>query len=144
MKIAVGSDEKTKLTDYVNEELMKRKHKIELFGPLADKKEEYVDVSRKVAESVARKNCDEGILFCYTGTGASIVANKIRGIRAALCFDAESAKGARKWNHANVLVLSLRLTKPLVKEILDAWLSTPYGNEEFDIRNVKKINELDK
>jgi ribose 5-phosphate isomerase B len=144
MKIAIGSDEKTSLTDFVIKEIKKRCHEVKLFGPLANKNEEYVDVSRKLAESVANKECDEGILFCWTGTGASIAANKIPRIRAALCFDAESAKGARKWNHANILVMSLRLTsKTLAKEILDTWFSTPYGKEDFDVRNVKKINEIE-
>jgi ribose 5-phosphate isomerase B len=144
MKIAIGSDEKTKLTDFVIEYLKKKGYGIKLFGPLANKKEEYVVVSRKVAESVANKEYEEGVLFCWTGTGASIVANKIPGIRAALCFDAESAKGARRWNNANVLVMSLRLTsKTAAKRILDAWFSTPYGKEDFDIRNVKKISEIE-
>jgi ribose 5-phosphate isomerase B len=145
MKIAIGSDEKTSLTDFVIKEIKKKDYEIKLFGPLANKKEEYVVVSRKVAESVANKECEEGVLFCWTGTGASIVANKIPGIRAALCFDAESAKGARRWNHANVLVMSLRLTsETLAKEMLDAWFSTPYGKEDFDIRSVKKINEIER
>jgi len=144
MKIAIGSDEKTSLTDFVIKEIKKKGHEVKLFGPLANKNEEYVDVSRKLAESVADKECGEGILFCWTGTGASIAANKIPRIRAALCFDAESARGARKWNHANILVMSLRLTsETLAKEMLDAWFSTPYGKEDFDVRNVKKINEIE-
>ena len=73
----------------------------------------------------------KGIVFCWTGTGASIAANKVRGIRAALCHDAETARGARIWNRANVLALSLRATsEALAKEILEAWFATPYSDDE--------------
>jgi len=112
MKIAVGSDERTHLTGVVIEELQKRGHDLLLFGPLAENDPE-VDwplTSSKVAESVATHKADEGIVFCWTGTGASIAANKVPGIRAALCQDAETARGARIWNHANVLALSRRAT----------------------------------
>ena len=97
MKIAVGSDERTHLTDTVIEDLQKRGHDLLLFGPLAENDPE-VDwplTSSKVAESVATHKADEGIVFCWTGTGASIAANKVPGIRAALCQDAETARGAR-------------------------------------------------
>ncbi|MCB0618498.1 MAG: RpiB/LacA/LacB family sugar-phosphate isomerase, partial [Saprospiraceae bacterium] len=83
--------------------------------------------------------------FCWTGTVSSIAANNVKGVRAALCVDAEEVRGARKCNHANVLVLSLRLTSEgLAKEILDAWFSTPYGKEEFDLRNVERVNKYEK
>lgn len=123
MKIAVGSDEQTHLTEMVLEELRKRGHELILFGPLAENDPE-VDwplTSSKVAEAVSTHKADEGIVFCWTGTGASIAANKVPGIRAALCHDAETARGARTWNHANVLALSLRATsEAMAKEILEA------------------------
>ncbi len=145
MRVAVGSDERTGLTDFVIDELRRRGHEVELFGPLAGVEREWAEVGREVAEAVAGGRCDEGILFCWTGTGACIAANKVPGVRAALCVDAETARGARKWNHANVLVMSLRLTsEPVAKEILDAWFSTPYGEEEFDVRNVRRIEELER
>jgi len=109
MRIAVGSDERTHLTDAVIEELKKRGHDLILFGPLTENDSE-VDwplVSSNTAGAVATGRADEAIVFCWTGTGASIAANKVQGIRAALCYDAETARGARIWNHANVLALSL-------------------------------------
>ena len=90
-------------------------------------------VARHVAEAVAAGAADEGILFCWTGTGVTIAANKVPGIRAALCSDAETARGARLWNNANVLCLSLRRTSEVIaREILDAWFSTRYNPNETD------------
>ncbi len=144
MRIAVGSDERTELTDFVVDELRRRGHDVELFGPLAGEDVEWAEVGLKVAEAVARGECDEGVLFCWTGTGVCIAANKVPGIRAALCVDAETARGARRWNHANVLVMSLRLTSiPVAREILDAWFSTPYGEDDFDVRNVRRVGEIE-
>ena len=146
ISVAVGSDEKTHLTDFVIEELNKRGHSVQLYGPLAGKNEkEWAEVSEELAESVASGQCEEGVLFCWTGTGSSIAANKVPRIRAALCFDAETARGARKWNHANVLVMSLRLTSEIqAKEILDAWFSTPFGEENFDRRNVERLSDMER
>ena len=131
MKIAVGSDERAQLTDSVVEELRRRGHEVELFGPLAGEPLSWPEVALGVAESVVSGKVQEGVLFCWTGTGVCIAANKVPGIRAALCVDAETARGARKWDHANLLALSLRLTSQAVaKEILDAWFSTPFSEEE--------------
>ncbi|HLE02165.1 MAG TPA: RpiB/LacA/LacB family sugar-phosphate isomerase [Dehalococcoidia bacterium] len=132
MKLAAGSDERTHLTDFVVEELRRRGHDVELFGPLAGEPLLWPEVARRVAERVASGKVQEGVLFCWTGTGVCIAANKVPGIRAALCADAETARGARKWDHANVLALSLRLTPEAVSgEILDAWFSTPFSEEEL-------------
>ena len=103
MKIAVASDEKTHLTDFVVEDLKARGHEVQLFGPLKDEALPWTLASEQLAEAVAKGEADEGVLFCYTGTGASIAANKVPGIRAALCGDAQTARGARWWNDANVL-----------------------------------------
>ena len=131
MKLAAGSDERTHLTDFVVEELRRRGHDVELFGPLTGEPLLWPEVARRVAERVASGKVQEGVLFCWTGTGVCIAANKVPGIRAALCADAETARGARKWDHANVLALSLRLTPEAVAgEILDAWFSTPFSEEE--------------
>jgi len=144
IRIAVGSDERTHLTDFVVRELNKRGHDVILIGPLAGGKEEWAEVSIQVAERVVRGECDQGILFCWTGTGSSIAANKVPGIRAALCFDGETAKGARKWNHANILVMSLRLTSEAqAKEMLDTWFSTSWGTEDFDVRNVDLVKRIE-
>jgi ribose 5-phosphate isomerase B len=143
MKIAVGSDERTHLTDFVIDELRKRGMEVELHGPLGGEKLEWTDVAREVSERVSEGACDQGILFCWTGTGVSIAANKVPGIRAALCQDAKTAEGARKWNDANVLAMSLRATSPIVAaEILDAWLGS--GPEENEKKNIEKINEIEK
>jgi ribose 5-phosphate isomerase B len=145
MKLAVGSDERTHLTDSVVEELKKRGHQVELFGPLRGENELWPEVAQEVAERVAQGKADEGVLFCWTGTGVSMAANKVPGIRAALVHDAETAKGARLWNRANVLCMSLRATPEVVaKEILDAWFETPLGTDAVDVQCVEKVGEIEK
>ena len=143
MKIALGSDERTHLTDFVIEELRKRGIELELHGPLSGENIQWADVAQNVAERVANGKCDQGILFCWTGTGVSMAANKVPGIRAALCADAETARGARKWNDANVLAMSLRLTSPIIaKEIIDAWFSASLEKDEAtNVEKVKAIEE---
>ena len=143
MKIAVGSDEKTVLTDAVIEELRGRGHEVRLFGPLAGEPLEWADVGERVARCVASGEYDCGVLFCWTGTGVSIAANKVPGVRAALCTDPETARGARKWNDANVLVMSLRLTSPQVaKEILEAWFAT--GPDPSERHNIDKVSAIER
>lgn len=139
MKLVVGSDERTFVTDAVVAELRRRGHEVEWAGAAAEGVEgaaatmAWPHVARHVAEAVAAGAADEGILFCWTGTGVTIAANKVPGIRAALCADAETARGARLWNNANVLCLSLRLTSEVVaREILDAWFSARYNPNETD------------
>ena len=114
MRIAFGSDERTALTDTVVR-----------VGPLDGGDQGWAEVGRTVGELVAAGDCNSAVLFCWTGTGASIAANKVSGVRAALCTDATTAAGARRWNDANVLVMGLRLTSPEVAhEMLDAWFTT--------------------
>jgi ribose 5-phosphate isomerase B len=147
MKIAIGSDERTRLTDVVIEEVRRRGHEIVLIGALAegDPETDWPQTSRRVAEAVAAGVVDEGIVCCWTGTGASIAANKVAGVRAALCGDTETARGARVWNAANVLALSLRATsEPVAKEILEAWFATSPGDDEWNQRQIERIRELDK
>lgn len=151
MRIAIGSDERTHLTDFLIEELRNRGHELILFGPLSpdDPDSDWPIVSSRVAEAVARGEADEGIVCCWTGTGASIAANKVPHIRAALVHDAETARGARIWNHANVLALSLRSTsEPVAKEILDAWFATPTDSgeaaSEWNRQQIERIQELDR
>lgn len=141
MKIAVGSDERTHLTDFVIEELKNKGVDVELHGPLKGDKLEWTDVAEEVCKRVKDGSCDQGILFCWTGTGVSIAANKIPGIRAALCTDAKTAEGARMWNNANVLAMSLRATSQTVaKEILDAWFEAePDDDEKTNIEKVSKL-----
>jgi len=141
MKIAVASDEKTPLTDFVVEYLKEKGHDLTLLGPLANEGLPWTLASEKLADAVAQGQADEGVLFCYTGTGASMAANKVPGIRAALCGDAQTAKGARWWNDANVLVMSLRATSPdVAEEILEAWYSETVRPDEIaTINHLKEI-----
>lgn len=144
MKLAVGSDEKTYLTDVVVSELRERGHEVLLFGPLRDDELYWPEVAQQVSESVIQGQAEEGILFCWTGTGVSLAANKVPGIRAALCADAETAKGARLWNRANVLCMSLRLTSvTIAQEILDAWFDTGYQPNEVDDACLAQIAALE-
>jgi ribose 5-phosphate isomerase B len=127
--VVLGSDERTALTDAVAAELRARGHEVVLVGPPAQRPDEagkeWAEVGREVGEAVARGEAATGVLFCWTGTGASIAANKVPGVRAALCADARTAAGARQWNDANVLVMSLRLTSlEVAREMLDAWFTT--------------------
>ncbi|HEY4871292.1 MAG TPA: RpiB/LacA/LacB family sugar-phosphate isomerase [Candidatus Dormibacteraeota bacterium] len=138
MRVAIGSDERTHVTDAVVDHLRGVGIDVELHGPLNDRPMDWVDVGREVGERVASGACQQGVLFCWTGTGVSIAANKVPGIRAALCADAETAKGARRWNDANVLVMSLRATPEAVaKEICDAWLET--SPDEAERATIAKV-----
>ena len=125
MKVVLGSDESNVLTDAVIADLEARGHAVQLVGPPGGDETEWAEVGREVGERVTDGRAETGVLFCWTGTGASIAANKVRGVRAALCTDAATAAGARKWNDANVLVMGLRLTSPTVaSEMLDAWFES--------------------
>lgn len=131
MRLAVGSDERNYVTDALLEELRRRGHELILIGPLAGRDEAWPEVGRAVGAAVAAGEAEQGVVCCYTGTGVSIAANKVPGVRAALCHDAQTAAGARKWNDANVLALSLRTTTDnLAREILEAWFATASPPEE--------------
>jgi ribose 5-phosphate isomerase B len=131
MKIAVGADDSTTLTDAVIRDLRERGHDLTLVGPPGGEEIQWAEVGRRVGELVAGGKADSGVLFCWTGTGASIAANKVEGVRAALCTDAATAAGARTWNDANVLVMGLRLVSPdVAREMLDAWFDTEPDPEE--------------
>jgi len=144
LKIAVGSDEKTVLTDFVIEELKRRGHNVTLFGPLKGEAMGWPDVGERVGLEVGKGRADQGVLFCWTGTGVTIAANKIRGVRAALCWDAETAKGARMWDDANVLAMSLRSASIAVaKEILDSWFSSSTVTTGIDAELIDRAKALD-
>ena len=135
MRVVLGSDERTALTDAVLADLESRGHDVVVVGPPAgtegEAAKQWAEIGLEVGARVARGDADTAVLFCWTGTGASIAANKVPGARAALCTDAATAAGARRWNDANILVMSLRLTSPgLAREMLDAWLSTAPDAEE--------------
>jgi len=144
VKISVGSDERTPLTDEIVAALTERGHEVSLHGPLRGGDEEWAEVGETLGREVASGETEHGVLFCWTGTGASIAANKVPGVRAALCGDPETARGARRWNRANVLVMSLRaISAPVGVEILDAYLEDPPEEDDFDRRNLARIAALD-
>jgi ribose 5-phosphate isomerase B len=144
MKIAVAADERTGVADALADELRKRGHEAIPHGALSDQeRDDWAWASEAAARDVADGRADQAIVCCWTGTGASIAANKVPGIRAALCGDAETADGARKWNDANVLALSLRTTSAaLLGEILDAWFAGEPSSDEDDAANVRHVGEI--
>ena len=144
MRIAIGSDEVTALTGDLVSALRAEGHTVSLHGPLAGGGEEWVAASAAVAREVAAGRAERGVVCCWSGTGASIAANKVAGVRAALCADPETARMARRHNHANVLALSLRLTSaPMGREILAAFLAEPEGADDFDRRNVDQLARME-
>jgi ribose 5-phosphate isomerase B len=121
VRVAFGTDEQTPMSNAVAARLADAGHTVLVLADPAP----WPEVGQRVGEAVAAGDADRGVVCCWTGTGVSIAANKVSGVRAALCVDAETARGARRWNDANVLALSLRLTSEQVAaEILDAFLST--------------------
>ena len=118
--MAFGTDEETAVTQALVTHLKAAGH--DVMFPAAGA--EWPEVGRHVATAVATGAADRGVVCCWTGTGVSIAANKVAGVRAALCPDADTARGARRWNDANVVALGLRLTSETVgKEIVDAFLA---------------------
>ncbi len=144
MKIAVAADERTGVADAVVAELRRRGHEPLLHGALSDgERDDWAWASEAAARDVAEGRAEQGIVCCWTGTGASIAANKVAGVRAALCGDAETARGARKWNDANVLALSLRGTSEAVlEEILDAWFDAEPSSDASDAENIAHLDEI--
>jgi ribose 5-phosphate isomerase B len=144
MKVSVAADERTGVADAVVRELERRGYEPIVHGALSEEeRDDWAWASEAAARDVAAGRAEQGIVCCWTGTGASIAANKVPGIRAALCGDAETARGARKWNDANVLALSLRTTsEALLAEILDAWFEGTASSEEDDVANVRHVGEI--
>ena len=142
MRIALGADDSTHVVDAVAELLSAAGHVVTRFGKAAGVDEAWGQTGKRVAEAVAAGEQELGVVCCWTGTGVSIAANKVPGVRAALCADAETARGARKWNDANVLALSLRSTSvEVAKEILRAWLDEPYAHTEDE--SLRVLSALD-
>lgn len=144
MRVVLGADEVGPLIDAVVAALRDAGHEVGLVGPPAGVPVEWAAVGEQVGRAVADGNADLGVVACWTGTGVSIAANKVAGVRAALCVDAETARMARQYNHANVLALSLRSTsEQLGREIVAAFLLGPPGQEEFDVHNVAQVDAID-
>lgn len=146
MRIAISADELTGIARVLPEAVRARGHEPVLHGALAkDEPADWAWASERAARDVAEGAAEQAIVACWTGTGASIAANKVAGIRAALCADGPTAAGARRWNDANVLALSLRATSEAeLEEILDAWMSGTPSQDESDTRNVDHLGELDR
>jgi ribose 5-phosphate isomerase B len=144
MNISVAADERTGVAEAVVDELRRRGHEAIVHGALSDEeRDDWAWASEAAARDVAEGRADQGIVCCWTGTGASIAANKVAGVRAALCADAETARGARRWNDANVLALSLRTTsEALLEEILDGWFEGAPSSDTDDVANVRHVDEI--
>jgi ribose 5-phosphate isomerase B len=144
MRIAVSSDERTGVASALVDELNARGHAVTAHGALAaGDRTDWSWSAEAAAREVADGDADQAVVCCWTGTGASIAANKVAGIRAALCVDAATAQGARRWNDANVLALSLRTTsEATLREILDAWLDTAPSTEPDDAANIAHVDEI--
>jgi ribose 5-phosphate isomerase B len=145
MRISVSSDMDEPVARTLVTELRRRGHDVVTHGALSPGDDpQWAVCSQAAAREVAEGAVDQAVVCCWTGTGASIAANKVAGVRAALCTDAYTADGARRWNDANVLALSLRLTsEPLLKEILDAWFAGEASEDAEDRQNVRRIEALD-
>jgi ribose 5-phosphate isomerase B len=145
MRIAVAADELTGVAEAVPDELRRRGHEPILHGAYVDgERPDWAWASERAARDVAEGEADQAVIACWTGTGASIAANKVPGIRAALCADATTAEGARRWNDANVLALSLRLTsQAALEEILDAWFAGQSSTDQDDVENVAHLAEIE-
>jgi ribose 5-phosphate isomerase B len=145
MKIAVAADERVGVAGVLLEELRKRGHEPIPHGALAEgERDDWAWASEAAARDLSEGRADQAIVCCWTGTGASIAANKVSGVRAALCLDAQTADGARKWNDANALAISLRATSEAeLSEILDAWFGGEPSGEASDEANVEHLTEIE-
>lgn len=146
MRISVAADCVDGVAGSLIRALESRGHTVIPHGILAeDDRDDWAWCCAAAAADVAAGRADQGLVACWTGTGASIAANKVDGVRAALCTDAATADGARKWNDANVLALSLRLTSaPLLEEILDAWFGGQPSTDADDAANIRHLGELER
>src|SRR3954454_10392263 len=144
MRIAVAADERTGIADAVIEQLRARGHEPLPHGALAKgERADWAWCCEAAARDVAEGRADQAVVCCWTGTGASIAANKVPGVRAALCGDAVTAAGARRWNDANVLALSLRTTSEAeLAEILDAWFGAAPSGEPDDTANIEHVSRI--
>jgi ribose 5-phosphate isomerase B len=145
MRISVASDERTGVADAVVEELRRRGHEVTVHGALSDgERDDWAWASEAAARDVAEGRAEQAVVCCWTGTGASIAANKVGGVRAALCGDAATAGGARRWNDANALALSLRTTSEAeLVEILDAWFAGAPSGEDDDRANIGHLADIE-
>ena len=139
MRIVVGADDEGAVADAVVEDLRSRGNEVTVLD-----RDQWPEVARRVGEAVASGHADQGIVFCWTGTGTAMAANKVPGVRAALVWDPWIADGARRWNDANVLVMSLKRTAPeTAREILDAWFAVDEPDPD-EAENIARLAELER
>ena len=145
MRVALAADELTGVAEKLAEDLRRRGHDVILHGAYAeDERSDWAWASEAAARDVSEGRAEQAVVACWTGTGASIAANKVAGVRAALCADAQTAEGARRWNDANVLALSLRLTsEAALGEILDSWFESGPSTEHEDVENITHVAEIE-
>jgi ribose 5-phosphate isomerase B len=145
MRVSVAADERVGVAEALLGELRRRGHEPIPHGALStEERDDWAWASEAAARDVAEGRAKQAVVCCWTGTGASIAANKVAGIRAALCVDAATAEGARRWNDANVLALSLRSTSAAeLGEILDAWLAAKPSDEQDDRDNIAHLGEIE-
>jgi ribose 5-phosphate isomerase B len=139
MRVVVGADDEGETADAAVDELRARGHEVTVL-----ERDRWPDVAERVAEAVATGAADQGFLFCWTGTGTAMAANKVPGARAALAWEPWIAEGARRWNDANVLVMSLKRTDAeTARAILDAWLAVEAPDAD-ELPNIERLAELDR
>jgi ribose 5-phosphate isomerase B len=139
VRIVVGADDEGEVADAVIDELRARGHDVTVL-----EREQWPEVARRVGEAVASGEADQGMVFCWTGTGTAMAANKVPGVRAALAWEPWIAEGARRWNDANVLVMSLKRTSPeTAREIVDAWLAVEAPDPD-EAENIARLAELER
>jgi len=143
MRVALAADERSGIAEGLASELERRGHELVLHGALTDgERTDWAWCAGAAARDVAVGRVDQAVVCCWTGTGASIAANKVPGVRAALCADAQTAAGARRWNDANVLALSLRATSHAqLVEILDAWFASEPSGDPRDRENIARLED---
>jgi ribose 5-phosphate isomerase B len=146
MKVAIAADELTGVAEQIADELRQRGHEPIPHGAYtAAERPDWAWASEAAARDVSEGRAEQGIVACWTGTGASIAANKVPGVRAALCADAATAAGARRWNDANVLALSLRATSSAeLAEILDAWFAGDSSSDAGDVENIAHLGTIER
>lgn len=139
MRIVVGADDEGEVADAVVDDLRRRGHEVTVL-----ERDQWPEIASRVGAAVASGEADQGMVFCWTGTGTAMAANKVPGVRAALVWDPWIAEGARRWNDANVLVMSLKRTAPeTAKEILDAWFAVE-GPDPDELENIARLAELER
>jgi ribose 5-phosphate isomerase B len=145
MRISVAADELTGVAEELPDELRRRGHEPILHGAYSgNERPDWAWASESAARDVVEGRAEQAVVACWTGTGASIAANKLPGVRAALCFDATTAEGARRWNDANVLALSLRATsRAELDEILDAWFEGRSSDDAADRENIAHLSDIE-